>query len=358
MFRTYYRLRVQEKMSLMAVSLKTFRLGAGAAFVVMAMQASAWAQNSQVQGLVNKIDRLQRELVTLQQHVYQGKTPSAEELAAVGTNTGGANAGRLELRLSQVESQMRSLTGQFEEVNFRLDQLGKRLDKFVADTDLRLQNLENGSQVGNTQQGSSLSANTISQAQQTTGQPPASGQPGVLGTIPAEDLNNFNTQQQAATAPNTAVDTTAPQSLIQGGLRSDEVASYTLPGDTPKEQYDYAFGLLRQARYDEAEQAFSSFVESHPEDSLAGNATYWLGETYYVRGDYQQAAITFADSFQRYPNSSKAPDNLLKLGLSLSSLGNTSDACGTFGELINRYPNASAIVKQRAGQESQRLNCP
>ncbi|WP_299380865.1 tol-pal system protein YbgF [uncultured Kiloniella sp.] len=346
-------------MSLMAVSLKTFRLGAGAAFVVMAMQASAWAQNSQVQGLVNKIDRLQRELVTLQQHVYQGKTPSAEELAAVGSNSGGANAGRLELRLSQVENQMRGLTGQFEEVNFRLDQLGKRLDKLVADTDLRLQNLENGRQVGAVQQGTPLAANnTASQAQQTTGQPSASGQPGVLGTIPAEDLNNFNTQQQAATAPNTAVDSASPQSLIQGGLRSDEVASYTLPGDTPKEQYDYSFGLLRQARYDEAEQAFSKFVENHPEDSLAGNATYWLGETYYVRGDYQQAAITFADSFQRYPNSSKAPDNLLKLGLSLSSLGNTSDACGTFGELLNRYPNASAIVKQRAGQESQRLNCP
>ncbi|WP_421782459.1 tol-pal system protein YbgF [Kiloniella litopenaei] len=345
----------------MAVSLKTLRIGAGAAFVVMAMQASAWAQNSQVQGLVNKIDRLQRELVTLQQHVYQGKTPSAEDLAAVGTNTGGANAGRLELRLSQVENQMRSLTGQFEEVNFRLDQLGKRLDKLVADTDLRLQNLENGRQIGAGQQGTSLSANTPSQpVPQTTGtgQPPASGQPGVLGTIPAEDLNNFNTQQQAATAPNTAVDSSSPQSLIQGGLRADEVAGYTLPGDTPKEQYDYSFGLLRQARYDEAEQAFSTFVENHPEDSLAGNATYWLGETYYVRGDYQQAAITFADSFQRYPNSSKAPDNLLKLGLSLSSLGNTSDACGTFGELLNRYPNASAIVKQRAGQESQRLNCP
>ncbi|OUS12688.1 tol-pal system protein YbgF, partial [Rhodospirillales bacterium 47_12_T64] len=138
---------------------------------------------------------------------------------------------------------------------------------------------------------------------------------------------------------------------------SDEVGTYNLPGDTPKQQYDYAFGLLRQARYDEAEQAFSTFVERHPEDTLAGNATYWLGETYYVRGDYQQAAITFADSFQRYPSSSKAPDNLLKLGLSLSSLGNVADACGTLRELLSRYPNSSAIVKQRAGQEAQKLNC-
>lgn len=347
-------------MSLMAVNWKTFRMVAGAVIVLLAFPVNSWAQNSQVQGLVNKIDRLQRELVTLQQHIYQGKTPSAADLAAVGSDTGGsANSGRVELRLSQVENQMRKLTGQFEQVNFQLDQMGKRLDKLVADTDLRLQNLENGNQVGQLPQSNQVTGVAPSPAQtgSTLQQPQSSGQPGVLGTVSAEDLNNFNTQQQAATAPNTAVESASPQSLIQGGLRSDEVGSYNLPGDTPKQQYDYAFGLLRQARYDEAEQAFTTFVERHPEDSLAGNATYWLGETYYVRGDYQQAAITFADSFQRYPSSSKAPDNLLKLGLSLSSLGNTADACGTFGELLTRYPNSSAIIKQRAGQETQRLNC-
>ncbi|MFD2204100.1 tol-pal system protein YbgF [Kiloniella antarctica] len=340
-------------MSLIAVHWKTFRMVAGAVVVLLAFPANSWAQNSEVQGLVNKIDRLQRELVTLQQHVYQGKTPSAADLAAVGSDTGGGvNSGRVELRLSQVENQMRKLTGQFEEVNFQLSQIGKRLDKLVADTDLRLQNLENGNTTGQNQVSNLNTSQTG-----TPQQPQASGQPGVLGTVNADDLNNFNTQQQATTAPNTAVDSASPQSLIQGGLRSDEVGAYNLPGDTPKQQYDYAFGLLRQARYDDAEQAFSTFVERHPEDSLAGNATYWLGETYYVRGDYQQAAITFADSFQRYPSSSKAPDNLLKLGLSLSSLGNTADACGTFSELLNRYPNSTAIIKQRAGQETQRLNC-
>ncbi|WP_419903886.1 tol-pal system protein YbgF [Kiloniella sp.] len=342
----------------MTVNWKAFRMVAGAVVVLLAFPGNSWAQNSQVQGLVNKIDRLQRELVTLQQHIYQGKTPSAADLAAVGSDTGGgANSGRVELRLSQVENQMRKITGQFEEVNYRLDQIGKRLDKLVADTDLRLQNLESGNQVGQSQQQNQTTGLDSTQANSSLQQPQPSGQPGVLGTVRADDLNNFNTQQQASTAPNTVVESASPQSLIQGGLRSDEVSAYNLPGDTPKQQYDYAFGLLRQARYDEAEQAFSTFVERHPEDTLAGNATYWLGETYYVRGDYQQAAITFADSFQRYPSSSKAPDNLLKLGLSLSSLGNTADACGTFGELLNRYPNSSTIIKQRAGQETQRLNC-
>ncbi|MCZ4280807.1 tol-pal system protein YbgF [Kiloniella laminariae] len=334
----------------MNTNLKRFCFAMTAAVVLLAWQPAAWSQSSQTQGLVNKIDRLQRELQTLQQHVYQGKEPSAADLAAVSSgDAGGAGTARLELRLSQLETEMRNLTGRFEEVNYRIDQLSQRMDRLIADTDLRLQNLENGNQ--------GLSQQPLSSGGQlgsSSAQPPASNQPGVLGSISADSLEN---QQQVATAPTTPVDSPSPQSLIQGGLRTDEVGGYNLPGDTPKEQYDFAFGLLRQARYDEAEQAFSTFVERNPEDTLAGNATYWLGETYYVRGDYQQAAVTFADSFQRYPNSSKAPDNLLKLGLSLGFLGSASDACGTFGELLNRYPSASSIIKQRATQEMQRLNC-
>ena len=131
-----------------------------------------------------------------------------------------------------------------------------------------------------------------------------------------------------------------------------------MAGETPEEQYQQAFGLLSQANYGEAELALRSFVQMNPQDPLAGNAKYWLGETYYVRQDYQQAAVTFAEAYQEYPNSGKAPDNLLKLGMSLSALGSKPDACGTFAELLKRYPKAAATVIQRAKRERQRLACP
>ena len=116
-------------------------------------------------------------------------------------------------------------------------------------------------------------------------------------------------------------------------------------------------GLLSQANYSDAEVALSAFVEQNPSDPLAGNAKYWLGETYYVRGDYQQAAVTFAEAYQEYPDNTKAPDNLLKLGLALGALGNKSDACGTLSELLKRYQNAAVTLIQRAKQEQTRLGC-
>jgi tol-pal system protein YbgF len=132
---------------------------------------------------------------------------------------------------------------------------------------------------------------------------------------------------------------------------------YELPGNTPDEQYQYAFGLLRQANYPEAERALRTFIERNPTSPLAGNAQYWLGETFYVRGDYKNAAVAFAEGYQKYPDSGKAPDNLLKLGMSLVEIGSKSDACTALGQLDKQFPGAPANIKERAVSERQRLGC-
>jgi tol-pal system protein YbgF len=73
---------------------------------------------------------------------------------------------------------------------------------------------------------------------------------------------------------------------------------------------------LKQADYPAAEVALKAFVEQHPNDPMAGNAQYWLGETFYTRGRYAEAATAFAEGYKRWPKSSKAADELLKLGMS------------------------------------------
>jgi tol-pal system protein YbgF len=125
----------------------------------------------------------------------------------------------------------------------------------------------------------------------------------------------------------------------------------------PQAMYDGAFLSLRQARYDEAESRLKTFLKTHPKHRLAENAKYWLGETYYVRGKFQEAAVSFGEGFQQFPAGSKAPDSLLKLAMSLGSINKKQDACTTLGELKKRFPNASAIIRNRAEQEKKTLAC-
>ncbi|CAK0758832.1 hypothetical protein CCP2SC5_2500001 [Azospirillaceae bacterium] len=129
------------------------------------------------------------------------------------------------------------------------------------------------------------------------------------------------------------------------------------PAASPQEQYDAAFALLRQVEYERAEKAFVSFIAQNKESPLVGNAHYWLGETYYVRGKFPEAAGAFAEGFKKNPKGPKAADNLFKMGLSLAALNQKNDACVAFNQLNIQYPDAAANLKKRAEQERKRLNC-
>ena len=135
------------------------------------------------------------------------------------------------------------------------------------------------------------------------------------------------------------------------------VAPMQLPPGTEEEQYRFATTFLRQASYSEAESALRAFIAAHPDGALVGNARYWLGETYYVRGRYEDAVVAFAEGYQKAPSGPKAADNLLKLGMSLAKLNKRQEACATFSQLRSQFPDTSNFIKQTAASERKRLGC-
>lgn len=150
-----------------------------------------------------------------------------------------------------------------------------------------------------------------------------------------------------------------------GGVRAEALpppaTTATLTGEadgaTAKQLYETAYGYLLQQDYGAAETAFEDFLTRFPADSLAGNAQYWLGEAFYVRGNYKAAAGAFLKGYKTYSRSSKAADSLLKLAMSLDRLGQKEAACSSYGELATRFPTAPPHIKSRAQSERQRMHC-
>src|SRR5207237_9399461 len=126
------------------------------------------------------------------------------------------------------------------------------------------------------------------------------------------------------------------------------------PSGSTREQYNHAFGLLKQADYPAAEVALKAFVEQHPNDPMAGNAQYWLGETFYTRGRYAEAATAFAEGYKRWPKSSKAADELLKLGMSLARANQTKNACTVLAQLDDDFPATSAAIGAHSTPEMEK----
>jgi len=326
---------------------------------------SARAQSGDIQQLTNTIDRLERQLQALERAVYRGGATAGAPAATASGPPPPAAVAQLQLKTSQLEEQMRGLTGQIEEMGFKIDQISARLDRLVADVDFRLRALE---QPGNqpaaganapapaaaSRSGAPVAPRTAPPTGSVTvNQEGAPGPSRVFGTLTESQLKAANAApggDGAAASPGTAQADTQQASTAAGGPSG-------LPPGSPEERYNYARGFLMRRDFAGAEQALQAFINTYPENELAGNAQYWLGETYYVRNDFGTAARTFAEGFQRYPDSSKAPDNLLKLGMSLAALDRTEDACITLKKLSDEYPKAAANIKRRAEAERSRLKC-
>lgn len=130
------------------------------------------------------------------------------------------------------------------------------------------------------------------------------------------------------------------------------------PTLSDKQAYDNAYNLLKEGKYEQAEQSFLTFMEKYPDSTLLGNANYWLGESYYARQKWAEAAGLFADGFVKYKDNAKAPDSMFKLGLTMKQMGKTKEACTALKELPKEFKNLADHLKKRAEQEVKELKCP
>ncbi len=286
------------------------------------------AQSQDMRPILERLDRLERDLNQVQRQVYRsqvGGGPAPVLPPSGDTN----NAVDVSIRMDQLEEQMRRLTGRLEELQNGVSQLGTRLDKMQADNEVRFQQLEDHG---------SGSAPEVASA----------GAAGARGG--AADMERPAPGPAALVVP--PGNRAAAAAALNGGPSAN-----VLPQGSAQEQYSYAFGLVRQQDFKNAEVALKEFLQKHPTDPLAGNAQFWLGQTYFVRGDNAAAAAEFAKGYEKYPQGPKASEALLKLGISLNNQGNKQGACASFARLDRDFPKLEQSLKDTETQEKRRAGC-
>src|SRR5262249_21392224 len=118
-----------------------------------------------------------------------------------------------------------------------------------------------------------------------------------------------------------------------------------------------AYGYVLRKDYALAEDSFRNFLTKYPNDRLAGDATYWFGESLFQRQRFRDAAEAFLNVSTKFEANPRAPDALLRLGQSLSALGEKEAACASLGEVLRKFPRASAAIKQGVDREQKRVHC-
>jgi tol-pal system protein YbgF len=140
-------------------------------------------------------------------------------------------------------------------------------------------------------------------------------------------------------------------SVLEGGPLPP--GQLPVPGGSDRDNYQAAFELLKEQRYEPAAQAFKQFLTTYPDSELADNAQYWLAESYYVTQKFEQALSSFQTVIDDYPRSRKVPDALLKMGYCNYELERWDAARSALSKVQADYPETTAA--RLAGQRLERM---
>lgn len=266
-------------------------------FCSLGMNASAQSLSS----LKSDIEALREDVLSLQRQNYRDNAENPQKSSDV------------QIRLGQLEEQMRMLNGKVEELEHQIKTFDDKVALINKDIDARFSLLE----------GRAVNANV----------------------------------DAVATAPkfSAPMATEAPKSVVGDAVHGQELEP--IGAKEVAEVYQNGLNALKANNYATAEQNFSKILNQNPHDKLAGNAQYWLGEVYYAQQDYAKAAVAFAKGYQNYKNGAKGADSLFKLGMSMKSLKKNTDACAAFIGVKTEFPSASADLLKRVADESKKLNC-
>ena len=130
------------------------------------------------------------------------------------------------------------------------------------------------------------------------------------------------------------------------------VATKVVPtpaGEGAQELYARALKMIREDQdFASGRELMETFLNRYPQDALAVNAAYWVGETYYAEKNYEKAILQFEDIIQKYNDHPKVASAMLKQALAFESTGDHATARTLLQRVIEEFPlSGEAVIAKK-----------
>jgi len=109
-----------------------------------------------------------------------------------------------------------------------------------------------------------------------------------------------------------------------------------------KDVYMAGYKAFKEGNTKEAREKFMSVLRDYPENEYSDNARFWIAESYYRDGNYEDAILAYEELFKKNPDSDKIPGAMLKQGLAFYELKDEKTGRIILERLIERFPNSEA----------------
>jgi tol-pal system protein YbgF len=120
----------------------------------------------------------------------------------------------------------------------------------------------------------------------------------------------------------------------------DEASVQEAQSPEESEQYDYAYSLYREEKYEQALELFKGFLNDYPESDLADNAQFWIGECYMAQKQYEQAILAYNDVVKKYPEGNKVPNAMWRQALAFLEIDDKTSSELLLNKIIKQFPDS------------------
>ncbi len=104
--------------------------------------------------------------------------------------------------------------------------------------------------------------------------------------------------------------------------------------------YKDAYETFHKGNLEGARRKFEAFLKQYPNTELSDNAQFWIGETYFLKKDFERAILEYEKAMVKYPEGDKIPAALFKQALAFLELGDKANTRNLLKRVIAKYPHS------------------
>jgi len=282
------------------------------------LQGQLHAQQKEKESFQKDLEKLQKEFAVLQK-----ETTGLKSSVTVESKKGQAD---LLLQLETLQTEVKTLATEMEEYKELLKKPPKEMDRLRENVVLQTKALEDREKVFE-EKNKALEERI---------------------RVLEERLKGF--EEKIGQLASKQLELASKQLELEGAIPTKEAVSEvkgisTRAGDLYKDAYE----TLQKGAVEGARRKFEAFIKQYPNTDLSDNAQFWIGETYYLKRDFEKAILEYEKAITKYPEGDKIPAALFKQAFAFLELGDKTNGRNLLKRVIERYPNSeqAQMAKKR-----------
>jgi tol-pal system protein YbgF len=333
--------RMERKKGWIILAFFSLLFGCATTEDVRILDGEIYRLQSQVNGIQKGGDAGKSDLVAFRKEIQNGISALQAETQKLQTEAQRIKADYL-LQKENLQSEMRTISTQVEEYKEFVKRPSKEIDRVKEDMQPKIRLLED--------KGKSYEERSKVLEDRSRGfeermkrvedrfkglETRIGGLETKIGELATKQIQ-METERSAPTKEKEPIPETRGVSTVVGDLYRD------------------AYETFQKGNLEEARRRFEAFLKQYPNTELSDNAQFWIGETYYLKRDFEKAILEYEKAITKYPEGDKVPAALFKQALAFSELGDKTNTRSTLRKVIERYPHSDQADMARKRLEALR----